>query len=1272
MFAATAAVISESLADIAISPTSIDYAVGGGGAAVKTSGTGSWTAECDVNWITIVKASGNAGESCTYIVSKNNSADSREGHIDISGNTYTVTQKGCTVSLSPTSVSIGKFGGTGTFTVGMDAGVTWTADTSAPWITVSPQSGIGATEVTYTIAEYNQVGSRIGTIRIGSEKLTVNQSGVDVTLSPVSTNVTKDVCIVPIQVVAMSDTTWSIVPNVSWISVLDSGNGFGGSQVTIVVAENPSFEKRTGTVSVGSATITVVQSGTDDVRFKILPEVAKAPPKGAFANVAVYATPDADWTTESMDNWIKITDGEAGKGNGNVKYVTMSNPELESRTGRIKFIPPVYTPELDLYSGMLFWITNQVNIEGNDFRSATYSLNKTFDGSFSNPLTGALIPCQANNDFSLAFSFNIGELECLNRILKLGNHSIYVDADNILCYNHIKTPYEVLSSNADYTMLIRYQSTSPDKGKISIYAGQRGTELIPIWESSNESKILNLMDGIMMSNFTFGYCTYPSTGYWGSGQIANVRFWSRALSDLECKYVDDKWNEVLELTQVGAPEDSAIDFFALNGNSLGSDGTNIWPSGEKYKATATMWVNAENRNRNMHRALQSLGDGVFKIEDFNSLFSGSYYIPSGVRATYGYSGTWHTQISISHDPVTRAGSEVDASIVVWFKITELPTTPVSLINRMLTRTSYTSARWGNGLDYHNNPTYATATVTNEQALRNADFLVSIDPLGAFVVEGSGITKTTLSSKTVSADEWHCLAIVAVATKSMQFYLDGEDIGSISSTMTLGYLPPMYPDGSASGASPTITSYSYLQVGGWSGSLDEVAIYHKALSAREVSQIYDEGQPLSYVYHTVTQGVQEPDISPSAIEVGQQGVTTNIALTVARMVNWSASPNAPWMSVVGSSSGTGPADVMVKIDANTTCLPRQGTVTIGTKKLTVSQAGLNCELYADKTIFPTEADETGGMGTIIVSPEGNGSWTASSDVDWIYVYPESGTGSYDVIFFVEDMGSTAASRTGTISIGGKTIEITQRGYELSIEPQIAEVGGNAGAGVIGVAADADAVWTAIADVPWISIVQTTSKQVRYTFTDNTTGEARVGHINIAGELYTLTQTCKLDLNAVVIGQGTITGGGKYPQGAIATLTAKPAVGYEFSHWSGDIVGTEATESIVMDTVKNITATFIPEAAAQVIAEKKAAQGGFYTRDQIHALEVGNLVLDVDSASGTARVGVQLMETSDLSNPNSWKPIDMTQGNLDVGNDGTVGLNVKATGNAKFFKVVVPEK
>ena len=70
-------------------------------------------------------------------------------------------------------------------------------------------------------------------------------------------------------------------------------------------------------------------------------------------------------------------------------------------------------------------------------------------------------------------------------------------------------------------------------------------------------------------------------------------------------------------------------------------------------------------------------------------------------------------------------------------------------------------------------------------------------------------------------------------------------------------------------------------------------------------------------------------------------------------------------------------------------------------------------------------------------------------------------------------------------------------------------------------------------------------------------------------------------------------------------------------------------------------------------------------------MGNLVLDVDSASGTARVGVRLMESSDLSNPDGWTPVGISQSDIDIDADGTVGFNVEATGNTKFFKVVVPE-
>ena len=221
---------------------------------------------------------------------------------------------------------------------------------------------------------------------------------------------------------------------------------------------------------------------------------------------------------------------------------------------------------------------------------------------------------------------------------------------------------------------------------------------------------------------------------------------------------------------------------------------------------------------------------------------------------------------------------------------------------------------------------------------------------------------------------------------------------------------------------------------------------------------------------------------------------------------------------------------------------------------------------------------------------------------------------------------------------------------------------------------DAVWEAIADCDWITIVGARTGigdgTIQYTVKDNLTGETRTGRIVVGGKIYTITQRTTIPLTTQVIGKGSVAGAGNYNQGTQVTLTAVAQPGYVFSHWSGDAVGNEEKVSITVDIEKNVTATFIPEAAAQVLAEKKAAQGGFYTRDQIHALELGNLVLDVD-ASGTARIGVQLMETSDLSDPNSWKAVNISSGSLDVGSDGSVGMSVKASGNAKFYKVVVPE-
>lgn len=1290
------------VADISISPMSIDYAVGGGGAAIKTSGSGSWTATTDVDWINLINTTGVAGVSCNYVVSRNSCADVREGHITISGNTYTVTQKGCPISLTPLNIVAGKTGASGKITASVDAGVTWTAAPSDSWISISPTSGSGATELSYVISEYNVVGVRTGTIQIGSEKLTVTQTGIEVMISPASTNVTKDVCVVPLQVVALSETKWTVTPNASWISVLDSGNGYGGSQVTLVVAENPSFDKRVGTVTIGTSLFTVTQSGTDDVNFKILPEVATASPKGAFANVAVYATPDASWTAESMDNWIKITDGENGKGNGNVKYVTMSNPELEPRRGHIKFTPPVHTPELDLYSGLLFWIKEQQNIEGNENRGSTYPLSKQFDGSFMNQLGGADIPSLDGREYALSFSFKVGALNCINRILKLGtNRCLYFNEKNVLCYSHRKseggwteneTMIELPECNEWYTIVLNQKSC----GELDIYCGHSGAELT---QSTHRTDSANNVFGdrpIAMSAFKFGFSDAPSTGYLQSGEVGNIRFWSRALTTVECSKIDIKQEEMLDINPAWMPANCKYFYLPLNGNlfydSSSANGPQVGIANQHEMCAS------EGKNKIEYNALTFGTNGQIVVPEFNKLFPGSVKRQDG----YMYRMNDYEYYLYPYEP----NCNEDATINFWVKMDSLPNYGEE--HNLLSRDMCPLPCDGNNRTYS-----AGRYMTDERygsVTNNYSFSVSINENGDLRVKqytgkvnyflGEDYDFTDVVSRwsssgyynvvrdllvrndliplngNLSIGDWHMLTLVCKARKNVVIYIDGKEIGSCLTSMDFGFMPPV-----SIGANYYNTNSYYIElakehsfklsIGSIEGSVDEITFLDRALSSPDVSSMYQANLPFQYVYHTVNQGIQEPSISPDRIEVSKFGGTTNITLSVARTINWNAKSDVDWVSIVGDASGTGPATVMVKVDANRTCLPRTGTVTIGTKTLTVHQAALECSVSANKTIFPTEADETGGMGIVSVSPEGNGFWTAESDVNWIYCYPESGIGSYDVYFFVEDMGSTAACRSGTITIGGKTIEITQRGYELSIDPKIGEVGGNAGAGVIGVAADEGAVWTAIADVPWISVVKTTDGFVHYTFTDNMTGETRIGHINISGATYTLTQTCKLELNTTVEGKGLISGGGKYAQGAKVSIVATPASGYEFSHWSGDVVGVDAEALVIMDSAKKVTATFIPEAAAQVLAEKKAAQGGFYTREQIHNLELGNLVLDIDSTTGKARIGVQLQETSDLSNPD-WKTVDVSADDLDIGTDGTVGIKASATGNAKFFRVVTSEK
>ena len=1197
------------LASVTISVSAKTVQKSGGGGTITVSGTGAWTAVSDSPWITVKSgASGDGDGKVMFTVGENTTADTRIGHINVNDNVYTITQYGYAATISPTSTTVDRNGGSGTINVTTDAGITWTATANVDWLFVTPTSGRSVGSVTYTVAPYPGVVSRSGSITIAGNTFAVTQTGVDVNIEPATMKIGPDADILMVEITALAATRWEVTPNASWISVLDKEQGYGDYDLALLVNANPSFAKRTGTVAIGTATLTVIQDGKPTAELAIDPEHATASPSGAYGNVAVYATPDAPWTARSLTSWLTISQGNEGAGNGNIKYVASANPTLEEREGLIKITPPYKEPELDLYVGLECWIPQSGNTEGNPSRSFA---SMYFDGTASYNLQGAAFPVKDGDDFTASIAFSVNELDRVNRLMTFAGQSVYLDIENRLIFHETPTDFMIESTNTFYTLLIRQDG----KGNLSLYAGRFGEELTSVLETPY-SQLFDFSQDVSTGFLKLGYTVLPTSGYLTQGDMKNFRFWIRAVTDEEAAKADTMSGVMVDTEPKYAPSSFAWNYFPMDGNMFTTKSSSANPT--LVNNTSSGFYEFNNRYGLRQRAVESGTGGNMYISDVRALFD---------------------------------SNEPNATYSMWFYIDKLPSSgATSLMQRY-----WTSDNDDCGAD-------------ND---RNVE--VSVLPSGAIQLDNNG-SITSYDTIPVLEKRWYLLTLVGTATKTLQVYLDDTEIGNVSSATTLGYGEWDYYYYRWWCYYGTGNNFMRGVFGGGACAIDDLVIYHQALTSAQVRELYEASKP-KVVYHRVTQGIQSARLSETNMVIAAAGANSSVQLTLAQGVNWTATANCNWLHITSDTEGAGSSTIAFTVDSTPLVVGRTGTMTIAGITLTVEQIGLEATVTCDKTFFDSVESD---IGFISVCTEGAGQWTAVSNDDWIQIDPETeyGNGAGNCWFYIDDYPLTTQSRTGSITIAGKTVYITQSGYRLSIDPMVADVGSNAGAGEIGVAASIDQVWEVITDCDWITIVNGRNGigngTVQYQFTDNTTGETRTGTIIIGGQKYTLTQRTTLPLTTAAIGNGTITGSGNYNQGASVTLTATPQAGDVFSHWQGDAVGVSNQVTLAMDVAKNVSAVFIPESAAEQLAAAKAAQGGFYTRDQIHALEVGNLVLDVDSASGTARVGVKLMETSNLSDPNSWHPVGMTTGNLDVGSDGTVGLNVPATGNAKFFKVVVPEK
>lgn len=336
-------------ANIKITQTSHAFTTAAGTFAIPVQGVGGYTGTytvsvSDSSWITINSAEANwkAGRPLVYGVTANNGVEERVGYVYVSGHVHTITQAGVGAELGAYAADVGTDGGTVEVTALAAAGVTWHARPNVDWLSVSPTSGTGEGTVTVTVAPWNDVSTRSGTVTIAGKTFTVNQTGRRMRLNKAAADVDWQANVVDVTVTALDDTEWSIGELPSWASVVGTGGATGGGQLALAVNENPSYVARSGVVKVGTETLAISQGGrpTAALSFAITPEETTASVKGANGLVAVTATPDLPWKVTSGSKWLIIAEnGDAGTGNGQVSYVASPNLKMKERTGTIVVTP---------------------------------------------------------------------------------------------------------------------------------------------------------------------------------------------------------------------------------------------------------------------------------------------------------------------------------------------------------------------------------------------------------------------------------------------------------------------------------------------------------------------------------------------------------------------------------------------------------------------------------------------------------------------------------------------------------------------------------------------------------------------------------------------------------------------------------------------------------------------------------------------------------------------------------------------------------------------
>ena len=131
------------------------------------------------------------------------------------------------------------------------------------------------------------------------------------------------------------------------------------------------------------------------------------------------------------------------------------------------------------------------------------------------------------------------------------------------------------------------------------------------------------------------------------------------------------------------------------------------------------------------------------------------------------------------------------------------------------------------------------------------------------------------------------------------------------------------------------------------------------------------------------------LSPGSASVPAAGGSASFFVTASANCSWTPATSQDWITNLGGSRSGG-ATVSLTVSANTSTVPRTGTVSVQGQVFTISQAGAEstCSYSVSPTVF--SFPDTGGAGEVRVTTGSGCTWTVGSSQSWLEPALTNGT------------------------------------------------------------------------------------------------------------------------------------------------------------------------------------------------------------------------------------------------------------------------------------------